>query len=217
MNTVNKVRTAYISEFRLWVLARPWPKPSDGHETSWIRTRDGDGPAVFVSALDAEIYRQNTHVKGEPAWQRCPLEAIDLAQMAVQLGGSISCHMAFGFSANPSGHLTLRDGHLRPLCISLPFDLGLGPKRPITFNFNQWVFDHMCAQWEIIGAGNHADVVERTNELDDATIREQALKALIVAPTTGDWEQGGDWAIFMPEPQRWQFGPQALRQVANLH
>lgn len=212
-----KVRTAYMAEFRLWVIARPWSNQSDGHETSWIRTRDGDGPAVFVSALDAEIYRQSIHIEREPAWQRCPLEAIDLAQMAAELGGSILCHMAFGFSANPSGQLTLRDGNLRPLCISLPFDLGPGPKRPITFNFNQWVFDHMCAQWEIIGAGNHPSVLERINELDDATLREKALKALSVAPTSGEWEHGGDWAVFMPDLLRWHFGPQAQRQVGNLH
>lgn len=219
MNTP-KVITAYLSEYRLWVLVRALPKRKGGQdriETSWIKTQDGEGPAVFVSALDAEIYLQSLHNRGEKNWRRCPLEAIDLAQMAVELGGSVLCHMVFGFSANPSGQLTLRDDNLRPLCVPLPFDLGPGPKRPITFNFNQWAFDFMRAQWDVIGAGNHPEALARTNELDDTTLSEQALKALSVAPMTGDWEQGGDWAVFMPEPLRWQFGPQAQRQAANLH
>lgn len=214
MNTP-KVVTAYLSDFRLWVLVRALPK--GGHETSWCKTHDSDGPAVFVSALDAEIYRLNLHNRGDKNWRRCPLEAIDLAQMAANFGGRIVCQMVFGFSANLSGQLTLRDGNLRPLCVPLPFDLGSGPIRPVTFSFDQWVFDFMRAQWEIIDASDYPGMLERTNDLDDATLTEQALQALSVAPTTGEWEQGGDWAIFSPTPMRWHFGPQEQRQLSNLH
>jgi hypothetical protein len=218
MRKEKKIHTQYIADFPLWVVARV--KELSGSlakiETAWLKSGEAEGPALFVSALDAEIYCRN-RLMHEPGWQRLPLEKIDLPQMIRSMGGELYCQMVFGFGATTNGELSLRDGHLRPMFVPLHFELSKRDRDPITINFDKWVFDFMRDQWRIIGAAGYADYLERVSEGDGQIIDQLADAAWRDATTTMVLQDSEDWGVYIPGASTWKYGPREMRQAGKLH
>lgn len=213
-----KDQTQYMADYPLWVVAR-YHKRGGGMmeiETTWLKNGEIQGPAVFVSALDAEIYCRNLLAR-EKGLRRMQLGQIDLAQMFHGMGGEMYCQMVFGFAAMAHGALALRNGYLRPMFVPLHFELNNKKGAPVTFNFNSWVFDFMREQWTIIGAADYPEQLGRLGEGDDHAVDRLADAAWQCMATTTAQQDSDDWGVYIPGANAWKYGPRELRQTNNLH
>ena len=75
--------THYLADFELTTLVRPviYPDGTKGWEPLWFNAGDASGLAVFVSALDAEIYRQQAMASDSAGWRRIPLAGFDVGRV----------------------------------------------------------------------------------------------------------------------------------------
>src|SRR5579864_4969847 len=90
----DKILTRYIAPFGLTALLRP-SKAGQPVESLWVGGEGECGIVLFVSALDAEIYRLHARTIGEE-WVRHPLEAIGF-QSTVEHLGQAWTHLVFAF------------------------------------------------------------------------------------------------------------------------
>lgn len=65
---LNEIMTRYIAPFGLTALLRP-SKPGQSVDSFWIGSQGDSGIVLFVSALDAEIYRVHALTVGQE-WNR---------------------------------------------------------------------------------------------------------------------------------------------------
>jgi hypothetical protein len=214
-----KILTRYISDFELTTLIRPGPKGAgDDHwEPLWMKGRNDGGLAIFVSALDAEIYRQaEIAAGGDRNWRRIPLAHVDLLQVAAQ-GGTLVCQMIFGFSAALPGSLATRAGSPRTRLVPMAFDVSLNPPSSATFNFEGWVFDYIREQWATVGAGQHADRIESINRESDAYLVNTADSALNRIARVEAPGRPHAWCVYSPDAGSWLFGHDQVPQPGHLH
>ena len=211
--------TQYLADFELTTLVRrvTYPDSTQGWEPLWLQSGDSRGLAVFVSALDAEIYRQQAQVGGSLGWQRLPLARFDLLEHIKNLDGRLYCQMVFGFGASMSGELAIRNGKPRVHLVPLPFELATDTQPPITFYFDAWVFNFMREQWALLSAPDYATQVERMNEATDTELAATATHALRAVAHFNSTGEDPDWGVYAPEIGIWRFGPDELRQKTNLH
>jgi hypothetical protein len=211
--------TRYLADFQLTTLVRPesYADGTKGWEPLWFQAGDTSGLAVFVSALDAEIYRQQAMADGRVGWSRVALDRFDLLAHIRSLDGMLYCQMVIGFVASMSGGLALREGLPRPRLVPLPFELSVDTPAPVTFHFNVWVFNFMREQWALVGAKNYAEQVESMNAASNAELAATATHALRSVTHTNTTDDDHDWCIYEPQTGAWIFGPDESRQAANLH
>lgn len=139
--------TDYISDFLLTVLVRQ-SKTADGSpwlEPLWLKAGESRGLAVFVSALDAEIYLQAVAATDGPAWRRVQLDDFDLLDHIKGQGGELHCHIIFGFSASMTGRLATRSGLPRPRLVTVTFDVSMDSLPPITSSSKNG-FSNLCGR-----------------------------------------------------------------------
>lgn len=75
----------------------------------------------------------------------------------------------------------------------------------------------MRAQWAIVGAVRRAEQIETLNQETDSILRPTAARALKRIVPEDSSDQAHDWCIYSQETGDWLFGPDELRQAANLH
>lgn len=210
----------YISDFELTTLIRPSPQ-GDGAERwepLWMKGRDDSGLAIFVSALDAEIYRQAEIAGGGGSnWQRVPLAHVDLLGQVAGQGGTLVCQMIFGFSAASHGNLATRCGSPRTRLVPIAFDVAINPESAATFNFEGWVFDYIREQWAIVGARQHAERIESINRASDAYLVETADSALNCVTRVEAPGRPQAWCVYSPDSGSWLFGTDQAAQPRSLH
>jgi hypothetical protein len=214
----NQVLTRYIAPFGLTALLRP-SKPGQSVDSFWVGSQGESGIVLFVSALDAEIYRLQAQTAGQK-WVRNPLERIGFQYTLEKLGRAWT-NLAFGFNANAHCELTLGTSG----CFLLPyFPEYFGPLEepiePTTFQFPDSVFQTIAHQWALTGRPNYSETVSKVNALgttDSGAIqlREMAEEALALAqlgPVGESRHELVDYAIFDPDAAVWCFGPNQSRQ-----
>lgn len=211
--------TDYLADFELTTLVRPiiLANGAGWREPMWFQGGDERGLAIFVSALDAEIYRRFAIANGSSGWLRLPLSRFDLLDHVKALGGRLSCQVVFGFGASTSRELDTRDGLPRPLLVSVPFEVELDTPPPVTFQFNAWIFDFIREQWALVGPEGYAAQVESMNVANDAQLLAAAESAQQGVRARSAAGEEHDWCLYAPEAGTWHFGPTELRQTAHLH
>lgn len=179
--------TDYISPLSLWVVVRRH-YCRDGTrfvEPAWVGSGEHTGPAVFVSRLHAHIYaalRNRYHTRDDTNnWQCIPLSAFDLRGHVRDLGGELNCEMTFGFATDAAGALILVSGAPRLRFVELSFGIDAAFD-DVTFNFNQWVFDFMRAEWTSIGAPAFEASLDCVESMDDITFA-RTLDAALASAT----------------------------------
>ena len=211
--TNKKHGTDYISDFCLSLIVRTH-QLSNGNtwiEPSWLGDDERSGPLLFVSPIDAEIFklRRNSCQSDDPKethnWQRISLSKFDLHQHIIDCQGQLECMLAFGFSATLEGKLVAPKGTPRSLYIPLPFTLSKDTPRA-TFSFNGWAFDFIREQWKIIGAANYANQLDHLNALDDDAITALAKEAVNQVSFAGRGADDSDWGVFVPDSKQWKMG-----------
>ena len=90
--------TEYLADFELTTLVRGVDVTcgAKGLEPLWFQGSDEKGLAVFVSALDAELYRQFAISSGSSGWTRVPLAKFGLFEHVKTAGGRLACQLTFG-------------------------------------------------------------------------------------------------------------------------
>ncbi len=215
----DKLQTRYIAPFGLTALLRPH-KPGESVESEWIGGHPGEpGIALFVSALDAEIYRLHSLTNGQE-WVRNPLEVIGFKYTVERLGRAWT-NLVFGFIANARGELVCGPSG----CLSLPhYQESFGPlpepAKPVIFRFGEHLFETMKERWDLMGEPDHASTIATVNALGAtvagaAQLKEMAEKALglvKVAPIGEAAHERTDYATFNPQTSQWRYGPTEARQ-----
>lgn len=211
--------TDYLADFELTTLVRhaTLVDGPDWQESMWLQDGDERELSIFVSALDAEIYRQFAVANGSSGWRRLPLSRFNLLDHVKALDGHLSCQVVFGFGASTSHELETRIGLPRPILVSVPFEVELDTPPPVTFQFNAWIFEFIREQWALVGPEGYADQVESMNVADDAQLVAAAESARQGVRSRSASVEDHDWCLFAPEAEAWHFGPTELRQAAHLH
>jgi hypothetical protein len=215
-----KTVTRYISDFQLTTLIRPSPQGQGDErwEPLWMKGREDSGLAIFVSALDAEIYRQaEIAAGGDRNWRRVPLAHVDLLDQVATQGGTLVCQMIFGFSAAAPGSLATSGGSPRTRLVPMSFDVEVNPPSSATFNFEGWVFDYIREQWAIVGAKQHADRIESINRESDAYLVNTADNALNCITRVDAPGRPHSWCVYSPDAASWLFGPDQVPRQGHLH
>jgi hypothetical protein len=215
-----KIATKYISDFELTTLIRPSPQGQGDErwEPLWMKGRDDSGLALFVSALDAEIYRQaEIAAGGDSNWRRVALAHLDLLDQLVAQGGTLVCQMIFGFSAASPGNLATRSGSPRTRLVPMSFDVAINPPSSATFSFDGWVFNYIREQWAMVGATQHADRIGSINRAGDAYLANTAHKALNCITRVDAPGRPHTWCVYSPDAGTWLFGPDQASRHAHVH
>lgn len=212
--------TDYYADFELTTLVRraEFASGKEWCEPLWFKSGCESGLAVFVSALDAEIYRLAAAKQGHIGWERLPLSNFDLLAHIKEMGGSLSCRIVFGFGASLSRELSAgTSGAPRPLLVPALFEVGPAADRPISFQFEAWIFEFMRQQWSLIGPEDYPAQVEAMNTSCDSELSQAAAQAInsIVLHEATDTDH--DWCLFSPSTASWHFGPTELRQAQHIH
>ncbi|QAU24170.1 hypothetical protein EO087_09365 [Dyella sp. M7H15-1] len=207
----DQIRTHYLAPFGLTVLLRQGA-PGQAVDSLLIGTPEQFGMILFVSSLDAEIYRLHAQTLGEN-WIRHPFETIAF-QYAVQRLGVASIYLAFGFFGNSHRQLILGASG----CLLLPYFAQLfgpleQPNEPTTFQFSTQIFNAIEHEWASIGEPYYAQTVDKLNRMAITQhganeLRKLAEKALYKASfslrTTN--EESPTWALYVPNADSWQIG-----------
>jgi hypothetical protein len=218
----DKIQTRYIAPFGLTALLRR-SKPGESVESLWIGGHPGEpGIALFVSALDAEIYRLHS-LSINQEWVRNPLEVIGFRYTVEKLEKAWT-NLVFGFVANARGELALGPSG----CLSLPhYQESFGPldqsSGPVIFRFSERRFEWMKEQWDLMGEPDHASTIAKMNALGATAagavqlkeIAEKALRLVKIAPVGEAAHERTDYATFNPYTSQWRYGPNEARQ--HLH
>jgi hypothetical protein len=215
-----KILTRYIADFELTTLIRPSPRGQGDErwEPLWMKGREDSGLAIFVSALDAEIYRQaEIAAGGDRNWRRIPLAHVDLLDQVAAQGGTLVCQMIFGFSAASPGNLATRAGSPRTRLVPMAFDVAINQPSSATFNFEGWVFDYMREQWAIVGAKQHAERIESINRESDNYLVNTADNALNCITRVDAPGRPHAWCVYSPDAGIWLFGPDQVPRPGRLH
>lgn len=216
--------TNYISDYGLSLVVRTIRRGNDTAwtEPTWVGAEDRSGPLLFVSPIEAEIFRilRNSRDSDDPQesnnWRRISLSKFDLYQHVIDCDGKLECMLAFGFSATLEGQLLGPRGVPRTLHVPIPFTVPKGSARP-TFSFTGWVFDFMREQWKIIGATSYADQLDDLNSLDNDTINALTKEAISQVSFTKYEPDVTDWGVFLPDTKQWKMGPPEERQKKFSH
>jgi hypothetical protein len=209
--------TNYISDFELHLVTRTIQLDDGGLliEPTWAKERGLAGPMLFISPIDAEIFRHCCHRKAgadnNDNWQRIRLSQFDLHQHLLDYTSSpLPCMLAFGFSATPEDELIAPLEIPRALYLPLPFAPPQNKRQ--AFNFNCGIFEYIRTQWNAIGAHQYAHQLNELNGLPDKQINALAHAAMQRASFVATTTDEGNWGIFLPDQMQWQFGPQACHQ-----
>jgi hypothetical protein len=184
-------------------------------EPTWIQEHDLAGPMLFVSPVDAEIFRHCCHRKSgsdtSNDWQRIRLSQFDLHQHILDYTSApLPCMLAFGFSATLEDELIAPSEIPRTLYLPLPF--APSKKKRQTFNFNNGIFEYIRSQWNAIGAYQYAHQLDGLNGLPDTQINALAQEAMQRVPFVTITPEEENWCVFLPDQLQWKFGPPAHRQ-----
>jgi len=217
-----EILTRYLAPFGLTALLRPPENLGQAVDSFWIGSQGESGIVLFLSALDAEIYRLQALSHGEK-WVCHPLETIGLQRSVMQLGQAWT-NLVFGFNANAYRHLTLGPSG----CLLLPyFPECFGPlDRPsesLTFEFSTSLFETIEHQWALTGASHYAETVRRLNGLGATRagavelhgLAERASNLAKLGPIGESPDELTDWAVFSPDADAWCFGPNQRRQILH--
>ncbi|WP_156117622.1 hypothetical protein [Collimonas arenae] len=187
-------------------------------EPTWVGGDSRSGPLLFLSPVDAEIFRLRRNSKidrDDPTetdnWKRISLNKFDLFQHVMDCNGTLECNLAFGLSATLRGEIIAPKGTPRMIYAPIPFTLPKGSPRT-TFSFNGWVLDFIRDQWKIIGATNYAEQLDDLNALDSSTISAIAKEAMSQVSFTRSESDDTDWGVFLPDTMQWRMGPPEERQ-----
>lgn len=195
---------------------------SNWTEPTWGGATERSGPLLFVSPIDAEIFRilRSSRESDDPResnnWRRIALSKFDLYQHVVDCDGQLECMLSLGFSTTLEGEVLTPTGAPRTVHVPMPFTVPEGSPRP-TFSFNGWIFDFMREQWKIIGATNYADQLEDLNLLDSETVNALAKEIINQVSFTKHVPDITDWGVFLPDVKQWKTGPPEKRQKKLTH
>ena len=218
----SNLQTRYIAPFGLTALLHRG-KPGESVESFWIGGGEGEpGIVLFVSALDAEIYRLHALTLGQE-WVRHPLEAIGF-QYTVETLGKAWTNLVFAFNANARGKLCRGPSG----CLLLPHyqecfgPLGQ-PSAPVTFKFDERTFETMEERWDLMGEPDHASTIAKMNALGTTAagaarlqgIAEKALDLVTIGPVGEPTHEAIDYATFNPQTSHWSYGPNEARQILH--
>jgi hypothetical protein len=207
-----KILTRYVAPFGLTALSRP-RKPGQPVGSLWVGGERDFGIVLFVSALDAEIYRLHARTIGEE-WVRHPFETTDFQQTVEHLGQAWT-HLAVGFNANTGRQLRRGpQGSLALLTFRARFRPLEEPAWPVTFRFRPRMFEEIEKQWTRVSGTDHAQGVSRINRLgatqagavELGELAERALKATRLGAVGESRRDQTGWALFSPEAGTWCYG-----------
>jgi len=217
----DKLQTRYIAPFGLTALLRP-SKPGESVDSLWIGGQGEAGIVLFVSALDAEIYRLRSLTINRE-WVRHPLEVIGFRHTVETLGKAWT-NLVFGFNANTRGKLVLGPSG----CILLPhYQESFGPldrpSGPAIFRLGERLFETMKERWDLMGEPDRASTIAKVNALGTTAagsvqlkeIAEKALRLVKIAPIGDAAHERIDYATFNTDTSQWCYGPNEARQ--HLH
>jgi hypothetical protein len=217
----NEIMTRYIAPFGLTALLRP-SKPGQSVDSFWVGSQGDSGIVLFVSALDAEIYRAHALTVGQK-WERRPLEQIGFQYSVAKLGQAWT-NLAFAFNANARSELVLGKSG----CCLLPyypecFGPLEEPTEPTIFKFPDYMFETMIRRWTVMGEPNHAETIAKINALGTTKagavelreIAERALKRAWFGPVGEPSHELTDYATFNPNTSTWRFGPNENREILH--
>jgi hypothetical protein len=217
----DKILTRYIAPYGLTALLPPH-RAGEPVESFWLGGHGVSGIALFLSALDAEIYRLQLQSMGEH-WVRSPLETIAF-QYTVEVLGEAWANLSFCFSANHLRQLNASpDGYLSIPSFMQRFTTLDYPPGPVTFEFHRRAFDAIETQWARIAAAAYAGTVSKLNRLGASPAgapelqahAKRALALVQVAPRPAPTNTLAQWALFSPDSDAWRFGPHMKHQ--HLH
>ncbi|MGH8084289.1 MAG: hypothetical protein ACREPV_03330 [Lysobacter sp.] len=204
-------KTNYISEFHLFVLARPTTAPDGGAgwEPQWIHGDMGCGLAVYCSALDAEIVRAQRIAQGESGWRRMRLQDFPVLELVPVGTDQLICQMVYGFllsGRNP--RLVVSDGRIQPVYLPMTFKGLEGAIAPVTLDFvgDGGVFDGMRSDWTRIGAKSYPQQITKINQEPGLRLANLAHRALKAASPVADDADSATWGIFQPYLSAWSSG-----------
>ncbi|WP_089162946.1 hypothetical protein [Caballeronia sordidicola] len=220
----DKLQTRYIAPFGLTALLRP-NKPGESVESLWIGGHQGEpGIVLFVSALDAEIYRLHSLTIGQE-WVRHPLEVIGF-RYTVETLKKAWTNLVFGFNANVRGELSVGPSG----CLLVPhYQECFGPLdqslERVVFRFAANRFEWMKEQRDLMGEPDHASTIAEMNALGVTAkgavqlkdIAEKALTLTKIAPIGEAAHERIDYSTFNPATSQWRYGPNDARQREHLH
>jgi hypothetical protein len=218
----DQIQTRYIAPFGLTAMLRP-SKPGESVDSLWIGGHQGEpGIVLFVSALDAEIYRLHSLTIGQE-WVRNPLEVIGF-RYTVETLKKAWTNLVFGFNANTRGELVVGPSG----CLLLPhYQECFGPldqsSGPVVFRFAANRFEWMKERWDLMGEPDHASTIAKVNALGTTAagsvqlkeIAEKPLRLVKIAPIGEAAHERIDYATFNPDTSQWCYGPNEARQ--HLH
>lgn len=215
--------TDYYADFELTTLVRQvaYPDGTIGQEPLWLECGAIQGLALFVSALDAELYRQLAHDSGGVGWRRVPLARFDLLRHVLRLDGQLYCNIVYGFSAAPGARLATRDGLPRTILVQAGLEVPLDAVEPVNFDFAAQVFDFIRRQWTLL-ADDYPAQVEVLNAASAAELTAVAARALDAIARhdmddDDDEDDGRGWCVYAPDAKAWRFGSGDVRVPARLH
>jgi len=212
--------TDYVSEFHLTTLVHAHANPDRTVHLAplWIGGQHGSGLALFVSALDAEIFRHAfIEAKGNMGWRRLPLANFDLLGHVKESGDYLICRVIFGFFTTPDGKLATHSGIIPARLVPTDFKVD-AETRHTTFLFPEWLFSFIREEWARIGADGYASQLEKINTASDSALMKNAVLALERATRVETKGPESHWGIYSPEGGKWHFGPcesDQARQAAN--
>ncbi len=216
--------TDYYADFELTTLVRQvaYSDGTIGQEPLWLECGAIQGLALFVSALDAELYRQLAHASGSIGWRRVPLARFDLLQHVLRLGGQLYCKIVYGFSAAPGARLATREGLPRTILVQAGLEVPLDAVEPVNFDFAAQVFDFIRQQWAPLADDYPAQVkvLSAASETELAAVAAHALDTIAcleIDDGNDDGDDGRGWCIYSPGAKAWCFGSAELRVPAQLH
>lgn len=215
MNTLtppSRIITPYISAFKLTVLASRSDRDSTlAHLGALEIGGAGEGGlALFVSPLDAEMYRQR-HARvcsSGDHLRLCPLDQFDLHAYARDRRGKLGYSFVFGFGASPSQRIVLDPGGdlsawITPGGCQVP----PGIEEPVTFHFAPASTEFIESEWRRIGGREHADSLPALAEWSDDQLHEKAAAALADIGTTPRGDRScAHWAFYDASANHWRFG-----------
>lgn len=212
---IMKALTDYVSEFSLTALVHAHASSDKTVELAplWIGGGRVHGMALFVSALDAEIFRHSLiAARGNNGWRRLPLANFDLLKHIKESGGYLICNVIFGFTATQDGKLATRSGTIPYRFI--PTDFRVTPNTDhTTFLFPEWLFKFIQAEWAKIGAESHTAELDALNTANDSVIMENAVLALDRATPVESKGPESHWGVYSQAGGGWHFGPRESGQV----
>ena len=201
---IDSPRTTYSAPHPLLVLA----EISEGEApTRCAELGNGPqmGPLIFLSPLDAEMFRQrHVDVCGDHL-RICPLEEFGLTELFQRKGGRMAYYLVYGFTMSMEKQFHVRNSKadLGPMLRQHGFSAPANAQTPYMFQFDAGVF--RGAEEDILSQGidEYGRELEEIHAWPERRLREKARHALSMATFTSKPGRN-TWGIYHASTEQWR-------------